>query len=222
MLPHVILHNSISLDGRNTMFIPDLGVHYEIIGRFNMDVHLAGSNTLANPVEPVPPENEQVFKAPKKDPKDTRPLLVVPDSKGIVRSWHAVRSASFWRDYIALCTKRTPKDYIDYLDKRYINHIIIGDDHVDLKAALELLYENYEAKMVVLDAGGTLNGIMLRAGLVDEVSLLVHPVLLGGASPKQFFKTEDYSNEEGPIKLKLMTNEKLGDNLVWLRYKVIE
>jgi 2,5-diamino-6-(ribosylamino)-4(3H)-pyrimidinone 5'-phosphate reductase len=221
MLPRVILHNSISLDSRNTLFTPDLGVHYELVGKFNMDVHLAGSNTLANPIEPIPPEDDSVFKPPKKEPNDTRPLLVVPDSRGIVRSWHAVRSAPFWAEHIALCTKTTPKEYLEYLDKRYINHIIIGDDHVDLKAALELLNEKYGAKTVLLDSGGTLNGVMLRAGLVDEVSLLIHPVLLGGTKPKPFFKSEDFEGTEEIITLKLMNCEKMGD-LVWLRYEVIK
>jgi 2,5-diamino-6-(ribosylamino)-4(3H)-pyrimidinone 5'-phosphate reductase len=203
------------------MFTPDLGVHYKLVGKFNMDVHLAGSNTLANPIEPIPPEDDEVFKPPEKDPEDTRPILVVPDSKGIVRSWHAVRSAPFWREHIALCTKKTPKEYLEYLEKRHINHIIIGDDHVDLKAALELLNENYEAKTVLLDSGGTLNGIMLRAALVDEISLLVHPVLLGGTKPKPFFKSEDFEGNDGIITLKLMNCEKMGD-LVWLRYEVIK
>ena len=32
-----------------------------------------------------------------------------------------------------------------------------------------------------VDSGGALNGALLRAGLVDELSLLVHPVLVGDA-----------------------------------------
>ena len=32
-----------------------------------------------------------------------------------------------------------------------------------------------------VDSGGALNGALLRAGLVDEISLLVHPVLVGDA-----------------------------------------
>ena len=34
--------------------------------------------------------------------------------------------------------------------------------------------------------GGRLNGVLLRAGLVDELHLLVHPVLVGGDTPSFF------------------------------------
>ena len=47
---------------------------------------------------------------------------------------------------------------------------------LDLPAALA----GFEG-VVRVDSGGALNGALLRAGLVDEISLLVHPVLVGDA-----------------------------------------
>jgi hypothetical protein len=38
MLPHVIFHNSISADGRVDWFPADIGLHYEIAGRFGAEL----------------------------------------------------------------------------------------------------------------------------------------------------------------------------------------
>jgi 2,5-diamino-6-(ribosylamino)-4(3H)-pyrimidinone 5'-phosphate reductase len=46
MLPNVILHNSISLDGSLTNFEVNMILHYEIAGRYKPDAHLIGSNTI--------------------------------------------------------------------------------------------------------------------------------------------------------------------------------
>ena len=180
MLPYVVLHNSLSIDGRITGFTPDLEVHYKLASHWDIDAHLAGSNTIFNPDDELPEEDEQVFEVSDKDPEDQRSLLVVPDSRGRVRNWHVLRKAPFWRDMLALCSSTTPETYLEYLTQRHIEYIIAGDDHVDMREALEILNTKFGIKTVLLDSGGILNGVLLRAGLVNELSLLVHPILVGG------------------------------------------
>jgi hypothetical protein len=68
---------------------------------------------------------------------------------------------------------------------------VCGDERVDLPAALELLRREHGARAVRVDSGGRLNGAFLRAGLVDEVSLLVHAVLVGGRTPRSMFVADD-------------------------------
>jgi 2,5-diamino-6-(ribosylamino)-4(3H)-pyrimidinone 5'-phosphate reductase len=58
---------------------------------------------------------------------------------------------------------------------RKIDYIVAGDDHVDLRLTLEELNARYGVRIVRVDSGGTLNGVLLRAGLVDEVSALINP-----------------------------------------------
>ena len=45
MLPKVILHNTISLDGSLTGFEPNLEIHYQIARSYQADVHFVGSRT---------------------------------------------------------------------------------------------------------------------------------------------------------------------------------
>ena len=50
---------------------------------------------------------------------------------------------------------------------------------VDLSAACQLLAEQYEANELQIEAGATLSGAMLRAGLVDELIIYMAPMLMG-------------------------------------------
>jgi 2,5-diamino-6-(ribosylamino)-4(3H)-pyrimidinone 5'-phosphate reductase len=220
MLPRVILHNSVSCDGRVDWFAPDIGLHYEVASRWRVDVHLAGSDTILSADESIPPEDETAFEPLQVEPDDTRPLLVIPDSRGRVRTWHALRQAPYWRGCVALCSLATPDEYLEYLQERHIDYIVTGADHVDLRAALEELNARYGAETVLVDSGGTLNGVLLRAGLVDEISLLVHPCLVGGRTPGSFFRAPDLTSGDQVIQLRLMHLEQVKDGIVWLRYTV--
>ena len=219
MLPRVILHNSISLDGRIEGFMPDIGLHYEIVARQPAEAYMAGSDTLLASAQEAPPEDESAFDPPPSDPTDTRPLLVVPDSRGRVRCWHYLRQQPYWRGIMVLCSPSTPKSYLEYLDQRHIDYMVTGDDHVDMRAALEELNTGYGVNTILLDSGGTLNGVMLRAGLVNEMSLLLNPCLVGGAA-RSFF--HDPASSNGAIQLKLIQAEPIRENVVWLRYEVVK
>jgi 2,5-diamino-6-(ribosylamino)-4(3H)-pyrimidinone 5'-phosphate reductase len=74
---------------------------------------------------------------------------------------------------------------------------------------------------VRVDSGGILNGVLLRAGLVDEVSLILNPCLVGGTSPKSLYVAPDLTSPEGVIPVKLTHVEQVEGDFVWLRYEVI-
>lgn len=167
-----------------------------------------------------PPEDQLAFEPPQVEPNDERPLLVIPDSRGRVRIRHALRQWPYWRGCVALCSRATPQEYLQYLEERHIDYVIAGEDHVDMRAALEALNVRYGAQTVLLDSGGTLNGVLLRAGLVNEISLLVHPCLVGGITPRSFFRAPDLTSPEGVIALRLIHVEQIRDQILWLRYAV--
>jgi len=211
--PYVVLHNSVSLDGRLTGFEVDLGCHYELMLSYAPDVHLAGSNTiLAND---IPPNSKDCPPLPAMDANDTRMLLVIPDSRGRVRCWGGLLEAGYWRGGLALYTKQTPKDYLKYIKRLGLDHMLAGEKKVDLASALEKLYSDFGLRRVVMDSGGILNGVMLQQGLVDEISLLVHPLLVGkkNSTPLAVFRKKTVSCE-------LIKAEKKGSQLLWLRYRV--
>lgn len=222
MLPRVILHNEVSVDGRIDWITPDVGQFYELASRWKEDATLAGSDTIFNAYEEVPEEdNGEAFEPPEGEPDDSRPLLVVPDSRGRLRNWHLLCKEPYWRGMVALCSFSTPRTYLDYLQKRHVDYIVAGDDHVDLRGALEELHARYGVRTVRVDSGGTLNGVLLRAGLVDEVSVLINPSLVGGMTPRSLFRGPDLTSSEGVIQLRLAHVEQVKDDVVWLRYEVV-
>lgn len=224
MLPHVVLHNEISVDGRMDWLTVDMGLYYGLAARWEADAMLSGSNTLLNayPPEQMQEEDEAVFEPPLRDPDDARQLLVIVDSRGRLRNWHLLRREPYWRDVVALCSHSTPGTFLDYLDKRHIDYIVAGDDRVDLRAALKELKTRYGVKLVRVDSGGILNGVLLRSGLVDEVSILVNPSLVGGTTPRSIFQAPDLTSPEQVILLRLTHVEQMEGDVVWLRYEVLK
>ena len=218
MLPRVILHNAVSLDGRVDHFTPDVGLFYELAARWGEGATLAGSDTLLAAPGGAVPDDEA---APAPSAADaSRPLLVVPDSRGRVRCWRALLGAGYWRGGVALCARATPAEHLDYLERSGVDVIVAGEERVDLRAALDELAARHGVTVVRVDSGGTLNGVLLRAGLVHEVSLLVHPELVGGLSPRSAFRAPDLEAGGRVVDLRLVHVERLRDDIVWLRYEV--
>jgi 2,5-diamino-6-(ribosylamino)-4(3H)-pyrimidinone 5'-phosphate reductase len=94
--------------------------------------------------------------------------------------------------------------------------ITTGDKRVDLKKALAILRGHHNIRTVRVDSGGTLNAALLRSGFVDELSLLVHPVIAGTSAHPLFAEAK-------PLKgsFKLFRQERLPGGLVWLRLRVV-
>jgi 2,5-diamino-6-(ribosylamino)-4(3H)-pyrimidinone 5'-phosphate reductase len=219
-MPHVVIHNSVSADGGVGGFDIDIGLHYEIAAMFGADVHLVGSETMLAAGMDPDDAADGALGPPVDAPDDRRPLLAVVDSRGRVRTWAALRQAPHWRDrMVALCSRATPADYLDHLATWHVDHIVAGDQRVDLAGGLAELERVYDAKRVLIDSGGTLNGVLLRAGLVDEVSLLVHPQLVDGPGRVSMFRTAETGD---PVALRLVDAEPQRGGIVWLRYDVVE
>jgi 2,5-diamino-6-(ribosylamino)-4(3H)-pyrimidinone 5'-phosphate reductase len=222
-LPRVIIHNEVSLDGRVTGLDVHMGLYYELALRFVEDATLAGADTILAAPDEVERETEEDLAAFAKEPdEDRRPYLVIPDSRGRVRTWHMLRRWPYWGRFIALVSDTTPVPYLEYLDDRNIDHVRAGTDHVNLGRALEELHDRYGIKVVRTDSGGTLNGILFKEGLVDEVSVLLNASLVGDPGTTPFIRAPpDWSGRDA-VKLKLTFVEEMDDSTVWLRYDLVK
>lgn len=224
MIPWVIIYNAVSLDGRITGFDADVDLYYELAATWDVDAVLMGSNTVltgfgVKSFETIE-ESEESFKPRVKDPDDERPLLVIPDSQGQIRIWTELLKMPYITDVLVLCSRSTPAEYFDFLDERNINYLVVGYHHVDLEIALDELNTKFGVKKVRVDGGGVLNGVLLRAGLVDEVHILIHPELVGGTTSNSIYQAPDLDEEGTPIKLYLDKVEKVKDDIIHLQYKV--
>lgn len=225
MYPRVTIFNGISLDGRMDSSDGngevDMELYYNLAGRFGAQAMLSGSATMLSGMASANLPEVDAVSQPELYPNHV-PYLVVVDGQGQIRNWNAIRSLPFWKEVVVLCSHSTPVDYLEYLDRIGVEHIVAGNGHVDLRAALEELHRRYGIKGVRVDSGGILNGILLREGLVDEVSVLIDAVLVGGSSPRSIFVAPDLHPGEKTIPLSLTHMERLKENVVWLRYEVVK
>ena len=155
MLPNIILHNSISIDGSLTYFNVNMELHYQITGKYKPDAHLIGSNTIKVGIETygnATLEEKNDFIKPQRNEK--LPYWVIIDTKGILQNLlHEVRRFEFCKDVVVLISKNTPNEYIEYLKKRDYDFHIIGKENIKLKKSLEFLFDEYNIKTILTDCG---------------------------------------------------------------------
>lgn len=219
MIPKVILYTAASLDGRTTGFSVDMDLFYSLAQQWGENASLVGCDTLLNAADDIPDDKTSKVSTARPSTDDSRPILVVPDSRGRLRSWHYWREQPYWKDFVSLCTQSTPPDHVEYLKRKGIKTITTGTEHVDYRQALEELNGQFGTTIVRVDSGGTLNGVLLRAGLVDEIHLLVHPTLVGGTSQKTFFR-DACPEQAGEIALKFVKSELHSERILLLSYGV--
>lgn len=222
--PRVIIHNLMSLDGRLDGFPADPGLYYELAAQLPHQAVLTGSGTMlaAAAHERIDLSGEDPGPAPSpRAPAgtDPRPLLVIVDSQGRLTRYDWLRAQPFWRDLLVLCSAATPVSQLERLRRQQVGHLVLGDDRVDLAAALRVLAERYQVRTVRVDAGGGLNGALLRAGLAAEVSVVLAPYLAAGAdgSPLRLVSGPGTATA---LALTLTWIEHRQDGHLWLRYTI--
>lgn len=222
-LPRVISHLAVSADGRNKGFDVDMGLFYGLAGTWKEDATLVGSETAVAGAAAagVPRDGRTPAETPPVNPKDARPWLVICDSRGRVREWDWWRQQPYWRGGLALVSRATPESYIRYLERRGVPYLRAGARKVDLRAALAALRRQYGVRTVRVDSGGALQGALLGAGLVDEISLLIHPAAVGGGNASSAFSGAAFPARKAAA-LRLAHVEKLKGGIVWLRYRVMK
>lgn len=221
MLPKVIIYNTVSLDGRIDLFNTDIRLYYEIASKWDVDAVLMGSNTLLKRFNDETGElyDNANFEV---DEIDSFPLLVVPDSEGQIRIWNNVLKMPFIKDILVLCSRSTPQEYLNFLDEINIKYMVIGYNNVNLGTALEELNTQFGVKSLRVDSGGTLNGVLLRDDLVDEVCVLLNPVMVGGISTNSIYTAPDLKTSKDAIDLKLIKIEQLKNEIIFLQYRVMK
>jgi hypothetical protein len=116
---------------------------------------------------------------------------------------------------VAILSERVSDDYLAFLRERGVSYLLAGARDVDLPLALEKIGARFGVRTLMLEGGGRINGALLRAGLVDEVSLLVAPVADGRMGTPALFD-DDFV----PRGLALDHVERRDDDVLWLRYRV--
>lgn len=227
--PKVICHMMTSLDGRiltdGWPLSPEGRKQYEqvhasyesdgwLCGRVTMEQHFAqGTRTEAE----VKQEHRG---APRED-------FVAPgahDSFAFALDEHgrlAWDSNDIDGDHVvAVLSERVSDDYLAFLRGKGVSYLLCGARDVDLALMLEKIASRFGVKTLMLEGGGRINGSLLQAGLIDEVSVIVSPVADGRMGTPALFDVE--GDEVKPHRLALESVERRADDTLWLRYRVVD
>jgi riboflavin biosynthesis pyrimidine reductase len=122
---------------------------------------------------------------------------------------------------IEILSASVADDYLQYLQNKNVSYIFAGDDDLDFSLAMSQLHDVFKIKTLMLEGGGTINGSILNAGLVNEISLLLLPLADGTADAPTTFEVADSLPRKEAQQLKLIDVQKLKYDVLWLKYKVI-
>ncbi len=102
--------------------------------------------------------------------------------------------------------------------------IIYYKNKIDFVDLFRKLKQDYKINRMTIQTGGTLNSIFLRNKLIDKISIVVAPTLIGGKDTPSLIDGKSLSSvkELSFIKaLKLTEVKKLNDSYLHLKYDVI-
>ena len=111
---------------------------------------------------------------------------------------------------IEVLTEQVDGRYLEYLQSMEIPYIFAGEKEIDVKIALEKLKTLMGINSILLEGGSIVNGYFERAGVIDEISLVVAPIV-ADAEDKPLFMDSTLSE----FKLKEI---KQCDDVVWMNY----
>lgn len=222
MRPYIICHMMSLLDGRIdcdvTEQIEDGNEYYDalykldcsstLMGRVTMQMHYALPEPfVAEDKSPIGDERHHVAIA-------TKGYLVAIDTMGKL-CWSQNQFDGM--PLLVITSEECPKEYHVTLTEQNISWIATGKSCIDLSRAMELLYKEFGVERLSVTGGGNINAAFLKAGLLDEVSMMWCPGIDGRKGMAAVF--DGLEANTPPVKLKLINVERVGET-IWARYKL--
>ena len=123
---------------------------------------------------------------------------------------------------LAVLTRSISDAHLAGLRSEGVSYVFAGESELDLGLMLEILNRELGVKRLLLEGGGTTNGSFLRAGLIDEIHLILCPAVDGTkGAPSAFDAPEAGPAQRAPLRsMTLESNRPLEGGALWLRYRV--
>lgn len=233
MRPEVICHMVSSIDGRQLVgrwTPPASGIdavtlrgHYDaVFERLDADGWMVGRVTMTEFAHGTPHPPTTVsgdLRATHVGDRNGRDVAGAIDPHGKL---HYGQDHTQGDHVIAVLGEGVSDAYLAELRADGVSYVFAGPAGDDLHLALATLGEAFDIKRLVLQGGGRTNGAFLKAGLIDEFSVLIQPAVDGLAGVPCIV---DYAGEkdERPAagqSLRHLTTETLEGGMVWVRYRV--
>lgn len=127
-----------------------------------------------------------------------------------------------WVKTLFLVTTNPNHPAFNLKEKHPNIEIIYYKDHIDLADLLHQLKTKYSVERLTIQSGGTLNASWIRESLIDYVSIVIAPCLIGGMNTQSLIGGESLHSQEDLAKirsLKLIKNTSLENSYIHLLYE---
>src|ERR1700736_1668323 len=228
MKPYVICHMCTTIDGR-ILSSRWAGVPAEIssgklfettAASFGIGAWLVGTTTMKEFAD-----GNFKLQAAKKtiarvdhvaDPK-AKGFAIGADAKGVLRY---KRNDVDGDHVVLLVSELVSNDYLAHLRSAGVSYLFCGRDHVDVRIALHKIAKVLGIRKLLLEGGGTFNGAVLKAGLIDEISQVIVPVIDGGKGVAGICDIPGETPRKAAATLRVTQHKKLPGGVNWFRYRV--
>jgi len=156
------------------------------------------------------------------DPEKTDVSYVVIDSQPHLTETGVSYLAKKSKQLFVVTTNRAHPAYEKHKDCGNIE-IVSYDSEIDFVDLMQRLKKDFGIERLTIQSGGTLNTVLMRAGLVDRVRLVVAPALVGGKHTASLMDGESLHEaaDLSSVKaLKLIQARPLQDSYLLLDYEV--
>jgi riboflavin biosynthesis pyrimidine reductase len=118
---------------------------------------------------------------------------------------------------ITVLSESVSDDYLAFLQEKGISYLFGGKEEINFDSVFKKLASQFKIKRLLVEGGGHINGSILKAGLIDELSLLICPAVDGADGTPASLDTKKSLGAA----LKLLSVEELKHDVLWLKYKVV-
>ena len=221
--PYIICHMMMSIDGRidcaMTSKLRGVDNYYNTLSEINVPTTVSGRVTaeleMAEPGTFVSKNGDIYGKEGFSKKTEAAGYEVVVDTKGKLL-WPDAFGMD--KPYLIVTSENVTKEYLEYLDSQNISWIACGKEHIDLARASEILATEFGVERMGIVGGPLINTGFLKAGLLDEISLLIGPGIDGrGGMPPVF---DGLDMDYDVTQLKLIDVKKFDSDAIWIRYKL--
>lgn len=225
MKPYIIINSAMSLDGKiatkeRKQLKISCNKDFLRVDKMKskVDAIMVGINTVISDNPSLTIKSEINKKKRIKYKNMENPIRIIIDSKAKININSDILTKGSGKRII-IVSELANNENVDLLKKNNHEVIICGNQLVDLKKAMELLY-NKGIYTIMVEGGATLNYALIEQHLVDEIYTFIGNMVIGGTSSPTLVDGSGFT-KDNIILTKLKSFEKI-ENGILLKWKVLK
>ena len=231
--PHIICHMMSTIDGKITGGDGVDIMSDEFFGLYTETEDMLPSHTAwmcgrvtmqmfaSSEAQPLSTASQQIDTSDFIAQHEGNLYMFGVDTKGLLR-WEKnsikLSNVADPLHLVIVVTEATPKEYLQSLQDKEISYLVAGEEDIDFPKLFASMREKMNVETLLLEGGGLLNGSVMAADMIDEISLLMTPKVVNRSNAPSLFERK----VEEPLDVTdyfLTDVKRMAKGSVWLRYK---